>query len=184
MKKTRDIASSSSVKIVGDGAIATPDFGEGRMIPVLIVDCSEKVELRDLILAHEDFALGDVTVTWASPKGNKNSILLLLEFSKPSALEVFLAFDIDKQGVLVDGILNANALYLQPAVSGTKVSEGLEKEKIIVEVPETGFFPEWDKIYTQQLVQMFKSSGLSKSESKEAAKQHKEMLREIWSRRM
>ena len=183
-KKPREISESSIVPIVGDGAIATHEIGEGRMVPVLVVDCNEKVELRDLIYAHQDSAPGDVTVIWATPKRGKNCVALLLEFSKPSVLEVLLQFNIKKQGGVVDGILQANALYLQPSESGMKVIEGLGKGKILVEIPDTGFFPDWEKLYTSILVKTFNKSGFSKNEAKNAAEQHKSMLREIWFRRM
>lgn len=184
MKKLRDISEASIVSIVSDGAIATHEIGEGRMVPVLVVDCNEKVELRDHIYAHEDSPPGDVTVTWATPKRDKNNVALFLEFSRPSVLEVLLQFNIKKQGGVVDGILHANALYLQPSESGMKVVDGLEKGKILVEIPDTGFFPDWEKLYTGILVKMFKKSGFSKKEARNAAEQHKSMLREIWSRRM
>lgn len=184
MKKARKISESSIVPIISDGAIATHEIGEGRMVPVLVVDCSEKVELRDLIYAHEYSPPGDVTVTWATPRWSKSTVLLLLEFSKPSKLEVVLKFDIKKQGGVVDGILHANALYLQPSESGLKVVDGLDKGKIVVEIPDTGFFPDWDPLYTNNLVKVFKKSGLSRLQARDAAEQHKSMLREIWSRRM
>lgn len=184
MRKSRKISESSTVPIISDGAIATQEIGEGRMVPVLVVDCSEKVELRDLIYAHEYSPPGDVTVTWATPRWSKRMVLLLLKFSKPSTLEVLLKFDVKKQGGVVDGILHANALYLQPSESGTKVVDGLGKGKILVEIPDTGFFPEWEKIYSNTLTKEFKKSGFSKREARDAEKQHKAMLREIWSRRM
>lgn len=184
MNKPRVIAKASEVPIVSDGAIATHSVGEGRMVPVLVVDCAEKIELRDLIYAHKDSAPGDVNVTWAIPKRDKNKVALLLEFSRPSVLEVLLQFDVKKQGGLVDGILHAHALYLQPTESGIKVVEGLDKGKIIVEIPDTGFMDTWERIYSDSLAKTFKKSGFSKKEAKEAAEQHKGMLREIWSRRM
>lgn len=184
MKKIRNIPASSIVPIVKDGAIATHSIGEGRMIPVLIVDCSDKVELRDLIYAHEECPPGDVTVTWGTEKRQKECVSLLLGFSRPSRLDVVIQFDIKKQGGLVDGILHANALYLQPTESGGRVSEGLEKGKIIVEIPDTGFLSAWENIYTESLVKQFRKSGFSRREAKDAAQQHKNMLREIWDRRM
>lgn len=184
MKKSRKITATSSVPITGDGANATNAIGEGRMVPVLIVDCSEKIELRDLIYAHEDTAPGDVKITWATERWKKDKVLLLLEFSSPSVLEVMLQFDVKKYGGVIDGILHANALYLQPTESGKKVSEGMDNGKILVEVPDTGFMPAWEKIYTGCLQKVFKKRGFSKSESREAAKQHKANLRDIWSQRM
>lgn len=184
MKKSRNISESSIVPIISDGAIATHAIGEGRLVPVLVVDCSEKVELRDLIFAHENLPPGDVNVTWVRPRWSKSTVLLLLEFTKPSRLEVLLQFDIKKQGGLVDGIIHANALYLQPSESGLKVVDGLEKVKIIVEVPDTGFLPYWETLYTSNLVKLFKRKGLSRREALGAAEKHKAMLREIWSRRV
>jgi hypothetical protein len=74
------------------------------MIPVLIVDCSEKIELHDLIYAHEDLGSGDVTITWATERWKSDRILLQLEFSMPSCLKMILEFDISKQGGVVDSI--------------------------------------------------------------------------------
>jgi hypothetical protein len=184
MKKARSIPESSIVPIVHDGAIATHGFGEGRMIPVLVVDCSEKIELRDLIYAHKESSPGDVAITWVIPKNDKNKVSLLLEFIKPSVLEVLLLFDIEKQGSIVDGILHANALYLQPTESGMRVIDGLEKGKLIIEIPDTGFFPTWEKLYTKKLIKVFKKSSFSRIEAKNAAEQHKKMLRKIWVSRM
>lgn len=184
MKKNRKISGASKVPIVGDGAIATQAIGEGRMVPVLIVDCSEKVELRDLIYAHEDTESGDAATTWATEKWKKDKVLLLLEFTSPSNLEILLQFEVKKYGGVIDGILHSHALYLQPTESGSRVSEGMDKAKILVEIPDTDFLPEWEKIYTNCLQKSFKKSGFSKSEAKKAAVQHKENLRDIWSQRM
>lgn len=184
MKSFRKVSEASMVPIINDGAIATREIGEGRMVPVLVVECSEKIELRDLIYAHEYSPPGDVKVTWATPKWSRSTVALLLEFSNPAKLEVLLSFDIKKYGVVVDGILHANALYLQPSESGLKVVEGLHKGKILVEIPDTGFFQDWDFLYTNILVKMFKRNGLSSREARSAASQHKAMLREIWSKRM
>jgi hypothetical protein len=184
MKKIRDIADASLVPIVHDGAIATHGVGEGRLVPVLVVDCSDKIELRDLIYAHEESPPGDVTVTWGVLDNDRNKVTLILEFSKPSVLEVLLKFDIEKQGGVVDGIVHAHALYLQPVESGARVIDGLDKGKILVEIPDTGFFPIWEKLYTEKLIKVFKKSGFSRTEAKNAAEQHKKKLREIWMRRM
>lgn len=184
MKNVRKVSGSSIVPIISDGAMATHEIGEGRMVPVLVVDCSEKVELRDLIDAHEYSPPGDVIVTWGIPRWNTDRVLLLLEFSKPSKLEVLLEFDVKKQGGVVDGILYANALYLQPSEYGLKVVDGLGKGKIVVEIPDTGFLPRWETLYASNLIKVFKKTGLSRSEAKNAAEQHKLMLREIWSARM
>jgi hypothetical protein len=184
MRKALNIPDSTIIQIVHEGAIAIHGIGEGRMIPVLVVDCSQKIELLDLIYAHKELPPGDVTVTWCMPKNDKNKVSLYLEFSKPSAVNALLQFDIEKQGGVVDGILHANALYLQPTESGKRVIDGLENEKILAEIPDTGFFPMWEKLYTETLIKVFKRYGFSRSEAKIATEQHKKMLRDIWVRRM
>ncbi|MDP1959023.1 hypothetical protein [Methylotenera sp.] len=184
MKIIRDISKSSVVPIVRDGAIATHEIGEGRMVPVLIVDCSDNVELLDLIYAHEETPPGDVIVTWGIQKDDKNNVSLILEFLKPSALQILLQFNIELKGGVVDSIFHANALYLQPLESGERVIDGLDSAKILVEVPDTGFFETWDELYTEKLIRVFKKSGLSRKEANKAAKQHKDLLRGIWLRRM
>ena len=184
MKKALNVPLSLMVPIVHDGAIAVREIGEGRFIPVLIVDCSEKVELSDLIYAHEEIETGDVTVTWAYPKYGKNKVLLMLDFLRPAVLKVLLEFDIEKQGGIVDGILHANAVYLQSAESGARVIDGLGKGKIFMEVPDTGFLPTWETLYVEMLVKVFRKSGFSKSEARDSAKEHISRVRDIWAHRM
>ncbi|CAC9572697.1 hypothetical protein [uncultured Gammaproteobacteria bacterium] len=184
MKKVREISGDSIVPIVGDGAIATEEVGEGRMIPLVVIDCSEKVEFRDLIYAHENLIPGDVNITWVTPRWGNKKVGLLLEFKKPSVLEVLFQFDIKKQGIVVDAILHSNALYIQPEESESKVSKWLEKARILIEIPDTGFLQEWDKRYTKTISKNFKKSGFSRAESKKATEEFKIKAREIWAQRM
>lgn len=184
MKRAYKVSTSLIVPIVHDGAIATQKVGEGRMIPVLIVDCSEKVELRDLIYAHEDSGAGDVITTWAIERWKNDKVLLQLEFSRPSSLKIILEFDIAKQGGVVDSIFHANSLYLQAGEPGSKIIDGLNGGNILVEVPDTGFFSRWDSLYTKAIVKKFKKSGFSRSEAKKATEEFKNSLREIWLQRV
>lgn len=184
MKRAYKVSKSLIVPIVHDGAIATQKVGEGRMIPVLIVDCSEKIELRDLIYAHEDLGAGDVSITWATQLCINDKVLLQLEFSRPSHLKIILELDITKQGGVVDSIFHANALYLQAGEPGSKIIDGLNSGNILVEVPGTGFFSKWDSLYTKAIMKKFKKSGFSKSEAKKATEEFKSRLREMWIQRV
>lgn len=172
------------VPIVGDGAIATTSWADGRLIPVLIVDCENRSDLSDIIKSHSELPPGDVTIRWAKHIFKKKEVYLLIEFSKPSVVDVFLAFNIEKQGVLVDAILMANALYLQSLDAGKKVIDGINKRKILIEIPDTGYYSEWDKLYTSALIRKFKKNGFRKPEAKIAAEQHKNKVRELWQTRM
>lgn len=172
------------VPIVGEGAISDPDWGNGRLIPVLILDCSVHQPLEDLILVHQDTPPGDVTTTWSRKLLNKNEVFLNFEFSRPVETKATVAFDLSSHGGLIDCIINVRGVYLQPLTSGPKVSEGLGKPKILVEVPPTSTFPGWNDLYTDSIEKFYRKRGLSKAQAQLAAKDHIARLREIQFRRL
>jgi len=184
-RKIISLPLSTVVPIIDDGAIATGKVGDGRIVPVVIIDCNEIIELRDLIYAHEkNLPPGDVECTWGTLIKDKTKVILILKFIKPKNLEVSLHFDIEKQYSIVDGILIANGLYLQPSESGIKVSEGLQKKKILVEIPDTGFSSKWEDLYSKMLVKKFKKSGFSRSEAIKKTEIFKEEIRDFLSIQM
>lgn len=177
--KHRKLVLSDAIKIVSDGAIATPDVGDGRLIPVLIIDCDSRRDLYDMVMAHQDTPPGDVTVTWGRKLLSKKSVYLFLEFKKPAITEAFIEFDIAKYGGTADLIINARAFYFQPKDSGARVMEGLDKPKILIEVPYEAKLNDWDSILNSHLVKRFRKQGATKKEALEAAKAHLERLRRM-----
>ena len=168
---------SKIIQIVGDGAIAMPNIGDGRLIPVLILDCDSRRDLYDMVLSHEDTPPGDVTITWGREFFSKKSIFLHIEFTKPVVTEAIIEFVISTHGGIVEMILNARAFYFQPKDSGLRVIEGLDKPKILVEVPPETRLKDWDSIYHNFLVKQFKKQGATKKEANAAAKVHIKRLR-------
>lgn len=175
----RKINLSKLVQIVGDGAIANPEIGDGRLIPVLILDCDSRLDLYDMVLAHEDTPPGDVKITWGRGLFSKGSVYLTVEFQKPVITEAVIEFVVSKQGGLVELVLNARAFYFQPKNSGSRVIEGLDKPKILVEVPPGTRLTDWDSIYRSFLIKLFKKQGATKKEAIAAASSHIERLRTI-----
>ena len=100
--------SSKTVPIVGDAAIATPILGEGRLIPVLIIDTSDRPDIGDLVKILQRPPLGDVTSQWGRLHWHKKTVALILTFKRPSKVVVILEFDVTEQGILVDLILTVN----------------------------------------------------------------------------
>ncbi|SRR5258708_7680294 len=182
--RTKEFRSENLVPVVRDGAIASPTMGEGRLIPVLVIDCAKRIDLRDLIYAHESLPPGDVKVTWGGRSKRPDSVLLMLEFERPGKLEAIFEFDVMRQGGLVDGILHAHGVYLQPTESGNRVIEGIDKGKILVEIPDTGFLPYWNSLYGEAVVKFYRKQGFSKKQARTAMEEHLKRLRELWSRRM
>lgn len=167
------------VPMVGDGLIGDPSWGAGRLIPVLILDCAAHPSLEDLILAHKDTPPGDVTTTWGWNFFSKKKVYLTFRFYRPVETSATVVFDVSSQGGIVDCIINVRGVYLQPVTSGAKVSEGMGKPKILVEVSPAATFPAWKKIYFNSLEKSYRRLGLSKLKAATAAKDHVARLREI-----
>lgn len=172
------------VPIVGDGAIAHPDIGDGRLIPVLILDCNNHPALHDLILIHSETPPGDVVVRWGRHIFNKKHVYLTLDFARPVATSASVCFDVAKQGGLVDWIINARGVYLQPSASGSRVIEGIDQPKIVVEIPPETTLPGWDGIYQNAVIKSYIKNGYSRAQAKEATAQHLSLVRELSTIRM
>ena len=167
------------VPIVGDGAIGDPRVLGGRLLPVLILDCSRHRPLEDLILAHEHTPPGDVVASWGWKLFSRKTVFLTLRFARPLETVACLAFDVVSQGGVVEWIVNARAVYLQPRSSGAVVSEGMEKPKILVEVPATATFPIWKELHRKTLEKNFIKRGLPRKQAREAVQEYIARMHEI-----
>lgn len=173
------------VPIVGNGAIAMGSTADGRVIPVLVLDCSEHREFLNLVYAHEHSPRGDVMCTWAQKRFNSRYVFLLLQFSRPAEVEIALMFDLDQQAGLADGIVQSHGVYLQPKESGSRVMEGLDKPKILVEVSPETKLPNWDELlHRRARKKLMKREGMSRKQAEAASKEFLVRTREIWGMRM
>jgi hypothetical protein len=156
------------VPIVSDAAIATVEVADGRLLPLLIIDTSLRPDVEDMIKVHKYVGPGDAESVWARLSKDETVINLVLKFKKPSRCVLVLEFDIVKQGVLVDQIVNAQGLYLQYGRKGDRFSSTIEQERIIVEVPSRDFVQEWDRIFHKTLEKHAKKKeGLNRREAKD-----------------
>jgi hypothetical protein len=173
----------NAVPIVSDAAIASSDWGDSRLIPVLVVNCAKNQGLSDLIVIHKDTPPGDVVSTWALKLFNKKFVYLILEFENPMPITAVVPFEISKHAHLIDGVIQAKALYLQEADTDKKstVEEKIQKEKILVEIPSRTTFPQWNKLFLQAMTNKFQNSTTAKKEAREKAKLHIQETRRIWS---
>jgi len=169
--------------IVGDGAIGHPDILDGRIVPVLILDCSSHRALEDLIHAHEHTPPGDCSTTWKWDLLSRRRVYLQFDFKFPVETTAVVAFEVESQGGLVEAIIIARGVYLQPLSSGKRVSEGIKEEKILIEVPSTTTFPIWTDLHRRTLEKQYKKRGLSAKQAREAVSQHLTRLRDIQLRR-
>lgn len=157
------------VPIVWDAGVATGGVGEGRFIPVLIIDTSTRPDIEDMVRAHKHLGPGDVETVWSRPSRLDNSrIHLILTFIKPTRCVLILEFDLALQGGVLDQLIHAQGVYLQPGRAGDRLASTLDKERVLVEVSSKQFRGEWDKIYRKSLKRLFRSKGLSRSRAKQA----------------
>lgn len=157
-------------RIINDAAVATVGVGDGRLIPLVIIDSVERPDIEELVRVHECLPPGDVRVQWGELKSGPGGIALLLTFTRPVEALLVLNFDIVRQGGVVDQILSSRALYLQAGREGDRLSNTLDAKRILIEVPETGFSKTWDGILFKYLVKDFRRKGLPKQQAKDAAK--------------
>lgn len=177
------IESYRLVPIVADGAIGHPDILDGRILPVLILDCAKHQALEDVIHAHEHTPPGDCTTTWKWKLLSRRHVYLQLDFRFPIETTAVVAFEVATQGALVESIINTRCVYLQPLSSGELVSEGLGMPKILVEVPATTTFPIWDALHRRALEKRYKKKGLSSKQAREAVTQHLARMHDIQFRK-
>lgn len=160
---------SIPVPIVADGAIATVALGEGRLIPLLILNTSNRQDIENMISAQVQLPPGNVKSYWARPYELDDTISLILEFSKPSEVFIILYFKIESQGILIEQTLQAKALYLQAGRLGDRASATIDKPRMLVEIQQQGFEKEWIKIWPKEIAKMLRKRGLTKKQSKVAA---------------
>lgn len=173
------VSSDLFMPVVGDGAISTSMWGEGRLIPVVIVDSSKNIDIQNLISIHQYTPPGDVNSTWALRRFDSKHIFLKLEFLRPVSTVVYIPFRLEKYSSLVSGIMVSRAMYLQPFESGDSVVKGINKPKILIEV--SAEFEGWRKLQRKTLINKYKKLKYPKKESCTMADEHISRMRELWS---
>jgi len=177
------IPRSEVVSVVGDAAIAGPEAG-GLMVPLLILDTSERPDIDEIIRVHSYIAPGDVTSSWGSIRNNPDLIALVLDFIRPVTTRLAICFSIEKQAILVDAALRAKAMYIQAGRPGDRYIHDPDRPKVIIELPEGEFHEEWESIFLNRMTSYFsKALKLSKKKAYPVACTMLEELRKItWFR--
>ncbi|WP_146218531.1 hypothetical protein [Pseudomonas sp. RW409] len=179
----RQVKPKDTVFVVADGGIAHPDIAEGRMIPALILNCEKHQNFCDLVLIHETTPPGDVIVKWGRSILDKKHAFLTLEFQQPVKCTLSIRFTLEKQAGLIDGIIKSRGAYLIPFQFCERVSEALEKPKILIEVPSSATFPGWEKLHREVVLKRYKKNGISGKNAKALANEHLSRVHELWTLR-
>jgi hypothetical protein len=161
------------VRIVADAVVSTRGRHGGRLLPLLLIDATDRPDIAELIRVHESLGPGDVKVQWGKieAKGHQGTVALFLTFIRPLEVFVVLEFNIAKQGFLIDQTLVGNGIYLAEAQGeDDRLKKNPDRPKVLVEVPDTGFGNTWNDIFHKHLERYYRSNGLNRSQSRQAAR--------------
>lgn len=189
LKKYHHISTSSpeekrAVPIVGDAAIATSGTGHGRLIPLVILDTTNRPDLEKVIDAQQHVVNGEVVVQWGALPKRKGYFALFLRFERPIERVAIIEFDISTQGVIVEQVFQAGAIYLQYGRPGDRLKHDLNRSKMLVEVVNTGAQKIWDKLYYRAIIKKMRRAGFGRHEARVRAKEYLKTLREVGRFRM
>jgi hypothetical protein len=173
------------VPIVSDAAISTRGLHGGRQLPVLLLDTSTRPDVAEYIRIHETLGPGDIKFQWGQIEGHEGTVAVFITCIRPMQLFFVLEFNIVKQGILVEQALTGEGIYLTRAEGpDDRLINNLDRPKVIFELGDSGFRKYWDEIFRKSLVAYFREGGMSRSESRQAARALIEQLRKIGSFRM
>ncbi|WP_439427763.1 hypothetical protein [Micromonospora sp. LA-10] len=173
------LSNGDLVAIAADAAVVGPE-AEGRVVPVLILDTSERIDVEEAIRVHAHVQPGDVTYQWGMVDGNPDMVVLLLDFVRPIALRAAIGFSIESQAILVESALTAKAIYVQAGKPGDRFSRSLNRPRILIDMPYDDFRDRWDKIVIKRMSTVFREKyGSPRALAKRQAQQLLEETRKF-----
>jgi hypothetical protein len=168
------------VRVVGDGAISDAAVHDGRLVVVLLLDCSKQQHIVDVIRLHAGTLPGDVVSTWATAKSPEWTMGLHLNFLRPTPGEVMVLFDMPRHLFLVDSIIQNHACYIQSSRHGVKLSEAFSSvPRILLEIPSEEMPVDWEKEIEKRTFQRFRNEGLSRPQAKRATTESIKEIRDF-----
>lgn len=165
--------------IVGDGALAGP-VAHGRLVPLLILDTSNRPDVREVLRVHEHLPPGDVTFHWAYSRDSDDEVALDLRFIRPMDVKLLLRFSIERQAILVEAMLNGQGVWVQAGAPGDRLATTMDAHRVLVELPDTGFQPTWDKLWLKRMTRVVaRRQRISRRKARPLAKNVIEDLRGV-----
>lgn len=161
--------SANRISVVANGAMAVDGIADGRMIPHLILDTRKRPDISEFIRLHRNFGAGDVESQWGEVLGQSNRIILRLDFLRPAKIDFEIEFEMSEHSGTIDLIMQNRAVYIQAGVPGEVLSQDVNKDKVIVEVPDNGSDKRWERKMYRHLRKRYKDSGLGSRQAENAA---------------
>jgi hypothetical protein len=175
------ITRNQVVQLIADGAISTPAFAEGKMVPVAILDTTQRPDLDLLFRSHAHVPPGDALTQWVGLNESFNSVGLVVKFIRPSELKFVVQFDLEKHALLIDQAIFSSCIFLQSGKPGDRLANtyySRVSKRIFVEIGAGGFESKWEEIWTKMLYKKFKLHGYGFLERRRLAKRYIAITRE------
>ena len=162
-----DPSEEQPVPIASDAMMLSVGIADGRAIPLLILDTTQRPDIETMVRAHEHLGSGDVTCMWSSAGLLKRDHLkLVLVFQHPHPCVVIIDFRLVKYGGLVDQIVQNEVLYIQPGRPGDRLMNTMDNPRIMIEVPSASFRERWNQILAASMFRDWKKRGMPRREIK------------------
>lgn len=181
-RKRAKLRSALPARIIGDGSMAGP-VREGMNIPVLVVDATNIPAIREAIQSANYEPDGDVKTAWAEDRKSRN-LLLHVVLQRPTPAEFVVIFNMPKEGILIDGLLEARGFYLKAGKPGDSFKSTFDDASILVDVPPSQFNESWPARYRGSMMEEFRRRGLGSKEARAAAEKTYVDVRQITTFRM
>ncbi|MGW6660471.1 hypothetical protein [Rhodococcus sp. NPDC055024] len=157
------------LRATATAGIANMYVAGGAVVPIIMVDCSDRNDVNELIRVHEHLPAGDCVLQWSTVLGSNDQVLLNLKFERPIGLEFVIEFELPLHAGAIDNILQAGMFQLQNGVLGDTPSSTQGRPRINIELPATGFGPIWEKIFQKTMINTFRAEGLGRKEARAAS---------------
>ena len=180
--KAQKITDFTHSMVVACSTLTSIGIANGKTIPVIFAENDNENKIKSSILLHQNVKHGMCSTQWGITNDNKYA-LLFLEFSLPTENRIVLLFDIIKHGYIIAHILRMQCMYLMVGTKSSKLSEHLNSPKVLIEVKNEDFLPEWNAIfkkeYTKYLKKNHKLSNKDASEIFERITQEISIIEEV-----
>ena len=164
--KVQKVTDFTRSLVVSCSTLTSVGIANGKTIPVIFVENDSENKIESSILLHQNVKQGMCSTQWGITDDSKYA--LFLEFSLPTENRIVLLFDILKHGYIVAHILRMQCMYLMIGTKGAKLSQHLNSPKLLIEVKNEDFLPEWNKIFKKEYTKHLKKKHkLSKKDASE-----------------
>jgi len=171
-----------------NGLISSTQWADGRLIPVVVLNSKNGIELKDFLSAHvSSIDQGDVITQWGYPFSQffKPKVWILsIQFKKPRTFSFYIEFVLDKNPALIDAIFQSRGLYIRYGFPGEKISKGMDQDMVLIEIPDLKRDEEWNNTLRDILRSRFKKQNIDKKKLKDEVEKQIKKMREILHHRI